>query len=161
MPTKLSPVRLSGGCATLSWSRSRSSSRNGENRASVQRLHRVGRHVAGFFGKGRRLDRLRTPDFERHRSVLPGSWEPTTTNNHLRLVRVLFKYANDIEATERAIRYQIGVKSVPKPVVRKHEANQPVQEFTAAEIHAMLRQARQALRCGLSSCSASTPIRLT
>lgn len=133
----------------------------GRTEPAFNDYHRVGRHVAGFFGKGRRLDRLRTPDFERHRSVLPGSWEPTTTNNHLRLVRVLFKYANDIEATERAIRYQIGVKSVPKPVVRKHEANQPVQEFTAAEIHAMLRQARQALRCGLSSCSASTPIRLT
>lgn len=96
--------------------------------------HRAVKHVSEFFGKGRRLDSLRSNDFERYRNSLPETWGPTSVNNHLRLVRVVFKYANDIEATEREIRYKLGLKSVPLPVVRKDQALRPTKEFSVDEV---------------------------
>lgn len=59
---------------------------------------RASKHVADFFGRGRRIDSLLPNDFDRYRNSLPGTWGPTTIDNHLRLVRVLFKYGNDIGA---------------------------------------------------------------
>lgn len=107
---------------------------------------RVCKEVAAHFGKGRRLDSLRPASFERYRNTFPKTWGPTSINNHLRLVRVLFKYANDIEATQREIRYQIGLKSVPKSVQRKHQAKQPAKEFTAAEVWSLYQAAPQPMR---------------
>lgn len=108
--------------------------------------HRVAKDVTAHFGKSRTLESLRAPEFERYRDSLPDTWGPTMVNNHLRLARVLFKYANDIEATERGIRYQIGLKGVPKAIIRKHDAKKPAKEFTAAEIHALLAEAGVPMR---------------
>ncbi len=108
--------------------------------------HRVSKEVAAHFGKGRKLDSLRPNDFERYRNSLPDNWGPTTINNQLRLVRVLFKYANDVEATPREIRYKLGLKSVPKSTVRKHEALQSSKEYTAAEVWALLDAANTQLK---------------
>jgi integrase len=108
--------------------------------------HRVCKHIAAFFGKGRRLESLRSPDIERYRASLPDTWGPVTANNHLRLVRTVFKYGNDIEATDRPIRYQIGLKAVPKSAVRKDQAAKPAKEFTAAEVWALYEAAEQPMR---------------
>jgi len=108
--------------------------------------HRVCKHVAAFFGKGRRLDSLRSPDIERYRNSLPDTWGPTTTNNHLRLVRVFFKYVNDAELCDRPIRYAIGLKAVPKSSVRKHQAKKPAKEFAAEECWRLLDAAGTPMR---------------
>ncbi|MEO9591372.1 tyrosine-type recombinase/integrase [Rhodopirellula bahusiensis] len=115
-------------------------------KGTVDEYHGMVKAVAAFFGKGRRLDSLRPGDFERYRNSLPSTWSPTTTNNHLRLVRVLFKYANDIEATERDIRYKLGLKAVGKPLVRKHQAKQHAKEFTVEEVWALFNAATQPMR---------------
>lgn len=107
---------------------------------------RISKEIAAHFGKGRRLDTLEPGDFDRYRNSLPDTWGPTTINNHLRLARVLFKYANDIGATDKVIRYQIGLKGVPKSVVRKHEATLPAKEFSLEEIHRLLAVADQPMR---------------
>jgi len=108
--------------------------------------HRACKHVAAFFGKGRRLDSLRSPDIERYRNSLPDTWGPTTTNNHLRLVRVFFKYINDAELCDRPIRYSIGLKAVPKSVVRKDRAKRDAKEFSVDEIHRLLEHASVPMR---------------
>lgn len=108
--------------------------------------HKAVKVVADFFGKGRRLDSLVSGDFERYRNSLPDTWGPTSVNNHLRLVRVLFKYANDIEATDRTIRYSIGLKTVPKSVVRKDQASKPAKEFTVAEVWKLYNAAAAPMR---------------
>lgn len=108
--------------------------------------HRVAKHVAAYFTNGRLLDSLRPVDFERYRNSFPDTWGPTTINNHLRLVRVLFKYANDIEATDREIRYKLGLKGVPKPAVRKHAASRAAKEFTAEEVWRLLDAAEVPMR---------------
>lgn len=115
-------------------------------KGTVNDYHAACKRVADYFSKGRRLDSLRPADFERYRGSLPETWGPTTVNNHLRLVRVLFKWANDTEATEREIRYKIGLKAVPKSVVTKHTHKQPVKEFSAAEVWAMLDASGQPMR---------------
>jgi integrase len=108
--------------------------------------HRVCKHIAEFFGKGRRLESLRSPDIERYRASLPETWGPTTTNNHLRLARVVFKCGNDIEVTDRPIRYQIGLKAVPKSAVRKDQSAKAAKEFTAAEAWTLYEKASQPMR---------------
>jgi integrase len=113
---------------------------------TLDEYHAMCKTIAGHFGKGRRLDSLRPADFDRYRSTLPDTWGPTTINNHLRLVRVLFKYANDIEATEREIRYKLGLTSVPKPVVRKHQQKQHAKEFTVAEVWSLYNAAAQPMK---------------
>ncbi len=116
------------------------------SKRALNDYHRTAKHIAAFFGKGRRLDSLRSNDFERYRNSLPNTWGPTTTNNHLRLARVLFKYGNDIEATDRTIRYHIGLKAVPKSKVRKHQAKQHAKEFALTEIHRLLAAAQTPMR---------------
>ncbi|WP_168566924.1 tyrosine-type recombinase/integrase [Crateriforma spongiae] len=103
--------------------------------------HAACKHVASFFGRGRRLETLTPQDFERYRNSLPSSWSPTTVNNQLRLSRTLFKYANDIGATDRPILFRIGLKAVPASIVRKSAARKPDKVFTAAEVHRMLAHA--------------------
>lgn len=102
--------------------------------------------VAKHFGHSRTLRSLHANDFDRYRNSLSDTWGPVTINNHLRLVRVIFKYANDIEATEREIRFRRGLKGVPVATVRKHDAKQPAKEFTAAEIHSLLDSAATPMR---------------
>jgi len=104
------------------------------SKSALNDYHKAAKHVAEFLGKGRRLDALVSADFERYRNSFPKTWGPTSINNRLRLVRVLFKYANDIEATDRTIRYTIGLKTVPKSVVRKDQATKPTREFTVDEV---------------------------
>jgi len=108
--------------------------------------HRIAKHVAAHFGKGRKLDTLRSVDFEKYRNTLSATWSPSTINNHLRLVRVLFKYANDTGATRYPIRYAIGLKQVPRSIVRKHEAKQPSKEFSAEEVHLLLAKGSLSMR---------------
>lgn len=116
------------------------------SKRALNGYHRTCKHVAAFFSKGRRLDTLRAADFERYRASLPETWGPTSTNNHLRLVRVLFKYGNDIEATDRPIRFAIGLKAVPRSVVRKDQAKRPAKEFSADEVHRLLAAAEAPMR---------------
>lgn len=103
--------------------------------------HAACRHIAAFFGKGRRLATLTPQDFERYRGSFPDTWSPTTINNQLRLSRTLFKYAADIGATDKPILYRIGLKAVPRSIVRKAAAKKPEKTFTAAEVHAMMAKA--------------------
>lgn len=103
--------------------------------------HRACKRLAAFFGKGRRLVSFRSPDIERYRNSLPNTWGPTTINNHLRLVRVFFKYINDAELSDRKISYAIGLKAVPKSSVRKAQAKQATKEFTAEECWRLLNSA--------------------
>lgn len=133
-------------CDTFMDSKQLQRDRSELSKRALNDYHRMVKHVAAFFGKGRRLDSLRSADFERYRNSLPDTWGPTTTNNHLRLTRVLFKYANDIEATDRMIRYHIGLKAVPKSKVRKDQASKPTKEFTLAEIHTLLAHAGDPMR---------------
>jgi integrase len=121
-------------CNTFMDSKARQHDRGELSRRALDDYHRICKHVATHFGKARRLATLRSPDIEAYRATLPTTWSPTSTNNHLRLARVLFKYANDIEATDRDIPYRIGLKQVPKSIVRKHEATKPAREFTVEEI---------------------------
>lgn len=100
--------------------------------------HRVCKHVAKYFGKDRRLETIRANEFDEYKSSFPDTWGPVTVNNHLRLARVLFKFANDIEATERPIRYSIGLKAVSRTIARKHAATKPAKEFTLLEVHRLL-----------------------
>ncbi|KLU02975.1 hypothetical protein RISK_004945 [Rhodopirellula islandica] len=115
-------------------------------KVTLNEYHGMVKDVAAFFGKGRRLDSLRPGDFERYRRSLPSTWSPITINNNLRLVRVLFNYANDIEATKRDIRYKVGLKAVAKSALLKHEAKQHAKEFTVEEVWTLFNAASQPMR---------------
>lgn len=102
--------------------------------------------IAEHFGKGRKLETIKPIDFEQYRNVLPSSWGPTTTNNHLRLLRALFRYCNAIQITEQPIAFQLGTRSVPKSVSRKHAAAKPAKEFDREEILALIKSADVPMR---------------
>ncbi len=102
---------------------------------------KVAKHLADYFGRGRKLDTLRSSDIEAYRNTLPANWSPSTTNHHLRAARAIFRYANAIEATERPIRYEIGMKQASRASVRKHAAKQPAKTFTREQITALIDEA--------------------
>ncbi len=100
--------------------------------------------VVEYFGKPKPLAELKPADFERYRNSLPDTWSPITVNNHLRQVRVFFKYLNEIGVTEIPINYARGLRDTPKRIIRKHEATQEEKLFTRDEIKALIRTSRSA-----------------
>lgn len=98
--------------------------------------------VVEYFGKPKPLAELKPADFERYRNSLPDTWSPVTVSNHLRQVRVFFKYLNDIEATDRPIKYKLPLKDVPKRKLRIHQAKKPEKQFSPDEIKALIAAAR-------------------
>ena len=100
--------------------------------------------VVEYFGKPKPLGELKPADFERYRNSLPDTWSPVTVSNHLRQVRVFFKYLNDIEATDSPINYSRGLKDPPKRAIRKHQAAQEEKLFSRDEIKALIHTSRSA-----------------
>jgi hypothetical protein len=76
---------------------------------TIDDYHRAAKRIVKFFGRGYRLDPLHAMDFEHYRNSLPKTWGSTTLDNHLRLCRAIFKYANDAELSTRRICYSIGL----------------------------------------------------
>ncbi len=100
--------------------------------------------VVEYFGKAKPLADLKPSDFERYRNSLPDTWSPVTVSNHLRQVRVFFKYLNDIEATASPINYSRGLKDPPKRAIRKHQAAQEEKLWSSDEIKALIAATRSA-----------------
>src|SRR6056297_3426304 len=125
-------------CNVFMDSKQRQHDRGELKKSTLDDYHAACKHVAAFFGKGRRLETLTPQDFERYRNSFPPTWSPTTANNQIRLSRTLFKYGNETGATERPMLYRIGLKAVPKSKTRLHAASRPEKTYTAAEIHRLL-----------------------
>ena len=100
--------------------------------------------VVEYFGKAKQLADLKPPDFDRYRNSLPDTWSPVTVSNHLRQVRVFFKYLNDIEATDSPINYSRGLKDPPKRAIRQHQATREEKLFSSDEIKALIGASRSA-----------------
>lgn len=113
---------------------------------ALKDYHRIVKHLADHFGRGRRLDSLQHLDFERYRNSLPSTWGPVTVNNHLRYCRVVFSYCNWLEATKRPIKYEKGLQDVSRTVARKKTAQRAPKEFTAAEIWSLYNAADVPMR---------------
>ena len=98
--------------------------------------------VVEYFGKPKPLADLKPADFERYRNSLPDTWGPVTVSNHLRNVRVFFKYLNDIEATDRQINYRRGLKDPPKRAIRIDQAKKPEKQYSQDEVKALIAATR-------------------
>lgn len=115
-------------------------------KTTLNDYHRIALHLVEFFGKSRRLGSITPHDFRRYKNSLPTSWAPTTINNHLRYVRAIFKYANDIESTPHALNYNRSLALVDKKTIRKHEAKQERKFFSAKECWQLLGVANTPMR---------------
>lgn len=103
---------------------------------------KVTSQVVEYFGKAKPLADLKPPDFDRYRNSLPVIWSPVTVNNHLRQVRVFFKYLNEIGATDTPINYTRALRDTPKRVLRKHGASVEEKLFSRDEIKALIASAK-------------------
>lgn len=106
----------------------------------------VCRSIADFFGRGRILDSVRPVDFQSYRDSLSKTWSPATKNMHLRYARAVFNYANDIEATERPFKFQLGLKPVSARSVRLHASEGHAKEFSRDELLLLYNTAKMPMR---------------
>ena len=105
--------------------------------------------VVDHFGKRRKLSTLKPVDFERYVGKLPESWSAVTTNIHLRNVRALFKYGNDIQCCDRDIPYRVGLAKIPESVIEEQSEQLPEKSFTAKQIRKMIATADQPMKAFL------------
>jgi integrase len=101
--------------------------------------------VADAFGLTRRLDDLRSDDFEKLRKYLPTTWGPITVANAIQRVRTIFKYAYDAEMIDSPLRMGTFKKPSKKTLRRARRAKGP-RMFEASELRTILVAAKQPLR---------------
>lgn len=78
--------------------------------------------IAAHFGRHRRLDDLRSEDFEGLRADLAKTRGPVALGNESQRVRMVSKYAYDPGLVAAPVRYGPGPKRAPKKTLRKARA---------------------------------------
>jgi integrase len=97
--------------------------------------------IQEFFGKTRTLESIDAPDFARLRQSFPSTWNATTINNNIALIRAIFNFAFDAGGIDRPIRFGLNFKRVSKKRQRLERAKKPKKLFTATEIHQLIDKA--------------------
>ena len=98
------------------------------------------------FGSDRRVDDLRSEDFDRLRAEIAKQWGPVRLGNEVQRVRTVFKFAQETELIDKAVRFGPGFKKPPRKVLRLNRAAGAKRLFTAAEVRSLLDAAGPALR---------------
>ena len=98
------------------------------------------------FGKARRLETLGPLDFAPLKQSYQKAWGPNTVNNEIGRVRVILKYAYDVDAIDRPIKTGPDFAKPSAKTMRKHRASQPKKLFTAEQIHTLVGAADVHLR---------------
>jgi integrase len=98
--------------------------------------------VVKEFGKQRLVSDLGPDDFATLRRRVARRWESATVGNFVTRVRVVFKYATDMDLIDRPIRFDQEFKRPSKKTLRVQQARQEVQQghklFRREEILLML-----------------------
>ncbi|MCH8042239.1 MAG: tyrosine-type recombinase/integrase [Planctomycetes bacterium] len=102
--------------------------------------------IAGFFGKGRRVDNLAAGDFERYRAELAKTRGAVALGNEIGRARVVFKYGFDSGLIDKPVRYGSSFNKPSKKTLRIARQANGSRLFEPAEIRQLLEVAPVQLR---------------
>lgn len=98
-----------------------------------------------ILGNGRSAADVGPDDFQKVRAVLAKRYAPVGLTNRIQVVRSLFKYGYDAELLEKPARFGLFKKPRAK-VIRESRLAKGLQDFTAAEVRALLGAATPNMR---------------
>ena len=87
---------------------------------SFLNYHKTCQMIISFFGADRRLDDLRTLDFQEFRSELSRQFCVTTLNSQINLVRIVLKFAHDERLIDQPINFGQSFNKPAMKSIRKH-----------------------------------------
>src|SRR5579883_2742660 len=90
--------------------------------------------IKAAFGLNRRLDDLRSEDFEQFRAKLAKTLGQVALGNEIQRIRVVFKYAFDAGLIDTPVRFGPGFKRPSKKVLRQARAARGPRMFEAFEV---------------------------
>lgn len=96
-------------------------------------------------GKSRSAADIGPDDFQKVRAVLAKRYAPVGLTNRIQVIRSLFKYGYDAGLLDRPARFGLFKKPRAK-VIRESRLAKGLQDFTAAEVRALLSAATVNLR---------------
>jgi integrase len=98
------------------------------------------------FGKTRRIDDLRSTDFEKLRASLAKTRGPVALGNEIGRIRVVFKYAVAAKLIEKPVDFGPEFQRPSKRVLRAERQRKGQRMFEARQIRRMLKAASPTLR---------------
>ena len=99
------------------------------------------KRLVSHFGRQRRVDSLRPPDFASLRAALASQYGPTRLSNEIVRVRTVFKWAFVNEVIESNVRYGTEFSKPKRDVIRRHRNSQPKKTLTASELRSVIETA--------------------
>lgn len=100
--------------------------------------------IEAFFGSERGIETLKPADFERFRAFLTQGRGLVALRNEIRNTRIVFRYAETEDLTEKRIKFGNGF-AVSEKHIRRQREDKP-RFFEAEEIRQLLDKARQPLK---------------
>ena len=117
---------------------------------SLQEYEESAAGIVDYFGRDRTLDSLGPADFDKFRAKLSvgpkGKRSPVTLSRHVRIARMVFKYAEDAGLVEGRVRFGPHFKQPSKRTLRLDRQSRDKRMFGAAEIRRMLKAAKPVMR---------------
>ena len=107
-------------------------------RRSLDDYHNTVKRLAKFLGKKRMLKTLGPKDFSALKKKYCESWGAVTVKNEINRVKVILKYAVDMELVDRAINTGPDFRRPSTKALRLHRKSKPKKFLEAEEIHAVL-----------------------
>jgi integrase len=102
--------------------------------------------MAEAFGKMRAVADLRPDDFDRYRATMAAKWGPTTLANEVQRVRSIFKWGFESGLLEKPMLFGPHFKKPKRREMRRARADMGPLDFTAAEIRALLAEAKPQMK---------------
>ena len=107
---------------------------------SIRDYHKVVIRFADKIGRSTPLTRLKPRVLEDYANNLPGSWNITTRNNHLRQLRSVLKWVNESDELDRDIKYKNALELYREPQAVKDERHE--DQFSTEELHTLIDLAK-------------------
>lgn len=101
--------------------------------------------LCDIIGKHRSAADIGPDDFQKVRAVLAKRYAPVGLTNRIQIIRSLFKYGYDAELLDKPARFGLFKKPRAK-VIRESRLAKGAQDFTAAEVRALIAAATVNMR---------------
>lgn len=111
------------------------------SRETINDYHKVVTRFADKVGADTPLSRIKPALLERYAHDLPKTWNVTSRNNHLRMLRIVMKWGNDSDELERPIKYARALELYTETQADQDERH--ASQLSIDEVHRLISAANQ------------------
>lgn len=123
-------------------------------RETFEQYKDVAKRLVSFFGPARKVETLRSKDFEGLRKSLPKTWSVVTIDNFIIRSKAFFNFAYNEELIEIPVRTGTLFKRASQKRLRIEKATRAKRFFTAKEINQLIDKAKPYMKamilCGVN-----------